>query len=131
MSDTQSIVARYALFQVPELLLVGIGLVALAGLGAVTVNVAWLLLGAWIVKEVVLFPFVRRAYEPSDPSGIAHLIGVDATVTGRLNPNGRVRIGPESWTARLPTGSVPAEVGATVCVKSVEGLTLHVELPES
>jgi membrane protein implicated in regulation of membrane protease activity len=131
VSDTRSVVARYALFQVPELLLVGIGLVALTGLGVVTVNVAWLLLGAWILKEVVLFPFVRRAYEPSDPSGSAYLIGVDATVTQRLNPNGRVRIGPGSWAARLPAGSAPAEVGATVCVKSVEGLTLHVDLSES
>ena len=39
-----------------------------------------------------------------------------------------VRIGPELWTAHLEAGSDPAEVGTTVCVKSVEGLTLHVAL---
>ena len=96
------------------------------GLGYVTISVAWLLLAVWIVKEIVLFPFVRGAYELSDPSGTAHLIGRDAVVIARLDPAGRVRIGPESWAARLPVGSTPADVDSTVCVKSVEGLTLHV-----
>lgn len=126
MSVSPGLVARYALFQLPELLLVGLGLVVLTTLDVVTLDVAWLLLGAWCFKEVVLFPFVRRAYEPSEPSATNHLLGVDAIVLERLDPVGRVRIGPESWAARLPAGSVPAEVGTTVCVKSVEGLTLHV-----
>lgn len=127
MTATRTVVARYALFQVPELLLVAIGLAALIGTGVLTMNVAALLLAAWIVKEVVLFPFVRRAYEPSDPTGTAGLVGAEAVVTERLDPAGRVRIGPETWAARLRVGSLPAEVGTAVCVKSVEGLTLHVD----
>jgi membrane protein implicated in regulation of membrane protease activity len=126
VSASRTVVARYTLFQLPELLLVVIALTALVGLGVVSRDVAWLRGGLWVVKEIVLFPFVRRAYEPSDPSATTSLVGANAIVTERLDPTGRVRIGPETWVAKLPVASEPVEVGATVGVKSVEGLTLHV-----
>ncbi len=131
MSDLRTVVSRYVLFQLPELLLVGMALLVLVGLNVLTANLGWLLLALWLLKEVVLFPFVRRAYEPSDPSGTAPLLGATGVVTRRLDLAGTVRIGPELWTARLEAGSDPAEVGTTVCVKSVEGLTLHVALEGS
>lgn len=123
-------ISRYVLFQLPELLLVGMALMLLVGLGVLTVNVGWLLFALWIAKEVVLFPLVRRAYEPSDPSATAPLVGATAIVIDRLDLTGTVRVGPELWTARLEPGNEPADVGSTVCVKSVEGMTLHV-VPEN
>jgi membrane protein implicated in regulation of membrane protease activity len=128
MSGLRTVLSRYVLFQLPELLLVGMALLILVGLNVLTVNLGWLLLAVWLLKEVVLFPFVRRAYEPSDPSGTARLLGATGVVIQRLDLAGTVRVGPELWTARLEAGSDPAEVGTTVCVKSVEGLTLHVAL---
>ncbi|MEE2675107.1 MAG: NfeD family protein [Myxococcota bacterium] len=121
-----TVLSRYLLFQLPELVLVGVALLLLVGLNVLAANVGWLLLGVWFVKEVVLFPFVRRAYEPSDPSGTASMVGATAVVINRLDLAGTVRIGPELWAACLDAGSEPAEVGATVRVKSVKGLTLHV-----
>ncbi len=126
----RNVLSRYALFQLPELVLVGMALLILVGLNVLTADVGWLLLALWLLKEIVLFPFVRRAYESSDPSGAAPLLGATGTVINRLDLAGTVRIGPELWTARLEAGSDPVEVGTTVCVKSVEGLTLHVA-PES
>lgn len=121
-----AVLSRYLLFQLPELVLVGVALLLLVGLNVLAANVGWLLLGVWFVKEVVLFPFVRRAYEPSDPSGTASMVGATAVVINRLDLAGTVRIGPELWAACLDAGSEAAEVGATVRVKSVKGLTLHV-----
>jgi len=121
-----AVLSRYLLFQLPELVLVGVALLLLVGLNVLAANVGWLLLGVWFVKEVVLFPFVRGAYEPSDPSGTASMLGATAVVINRLDLAGTVRIGPELWAACLDAGSEPAEVGATVRVKSVQGLTLHV-----
>ena len=121
-----TVLSRYLLFQLPELVLVGVALLLLVGLNVLAANVGWLLLGVWFVKEVVLFPFVRRAYEPSDPSGTASMVGATAVVINRLDLAGTVRIGAELWAACLDAGSEPAEVGATVRVKSVKGLTLHV-----
>ena len=125
-SGLRIVLSRYVLFQLPELVLVGAALLVLVALNVFSANVGWLLLALWLVKEVVLFPFVRRAYEPSDPSGVASLVGATAVVINRLDLAGTVRIGPELWAACLEAGSDPAEVGATVRVKSVKGLTLHV-----
>jgi membrane protein implicated in regulation of membrane protease activity len=101
----------------------------LAGVRFEIVSEAWagILCGGWILKEIVLFPFVRSAYETSDPNATSNLIGKLAVVTKRLEPRGTVRLGPELWGARIAAGLEPVETGARVCVKSVEGLTLHVE----
>jgi membrane protein implicated in regulation of membrane protease activity len=125
-SSLRRVVSRYIRCQLPEGLLVSLVVLLLVGLGVVSVNVGWLLLALWLGKEVVLFPFVRRAYEPSDPSGVASLLGVTGVVINRLDPAGTVRIGPELWTACLEVASEVAEVGTPVRVESIEGLTLHV-----
>ena len=125
-SGFASVLSRYLLFQLPELVLVGLVLLVLVGLDVLGAGLAWALLALWLVKEVVLFPFVRGAYEPSDPSGVASLLGATGVVTDRLDLAGTVRVGPELWSARLEAGSDPVEVGAAVRVVSVEGLRLTV-----
>ena len=124
------IVGRYILFQIPELLLAAFGLVLLVALDVLAVRWGWILFALWIGKEVVLFPLVRKAYEPSDPGASSRLAGVTGVVIDRLDPEGRVRVGPELWRARLAVGSAPAEPGQHVRVTSVEGLTLCVERQE-
>ena len=121
------VVGRYTLFQLPEMTIVGIALVA--GVEYEVVSPLWarILFAAWIVKEIALFPFVRAAYEPSDPNVASLLIGRFGIVTARLDPRGSVRIGSELWRACVDSSSDPVEEGCRVCVKSVEGLTLHVE----
>ena len=121
-----SVLSRYLLFQLPELVLVGLVLLALVGLDVLGTGLAWGLLALWLVKEIVLFPFVRRAYEPSDPSGVGSLLGATGVVIDRLDLEGTVRVGPELWAACLEAASDPAEVGATVRVISVDGLRLTV-----
>jgi membrane protein implicated in regulation of membrane protease activity len=128
--DTASlrrVAARYALFQLPELVIASAVLLLLVRLELLTPGWGWASFGLWLLKEAALFPLLRRAYEPSDPSGAARLVGVIGIATGRLDPQGTVRIGAELWTARLASGSRPVEPGERVCVKAVEGLTLHVE----
>jgi membrane protein implicated in regulation of membrane protease activity len=73
---------------------------------------------------------VRRAYEPSGPSGTDALIGAIGVVTSPLHDNGYVRIGPEFWRARSMPGVEPAEVGAAVRVGAVDGFMLLVERVE-
>ena len=130
-SDSRSallpVVLRYSLYQLPELALGAIVLLVLLRLDLLSPAGGWVLLGVWILKEIALFPLVRRAYEPGDPSGTASMIGRAAIVTERLDREGTVRVGPELWWACLPPGAEPAEKGAEVTVRAVEGLTLHVE----
>lgn len=121
------VVGRYVLFQLPELVIVCGALAAGVVYGVVSETWGLVLVGIWLLKEVVLFPFVRQAYESSDPAATSLLVGKRAVVTERLDPGGRVRIGPELWRACLAPGAEPVDPGGIVCVRSVEGLTLHVE----
>lgn len=88
---------------------------------------AWTLAGLWLVKDLVLFPFVRIAYESTEHDPGASLLGVEAIAEEPLAPVGRVRLGAELWRARLrdPGSRVPS--GTRIRVVRLEGLTLIVE----
>ena len=57
-------------------------------------------------------------------TGPEAMVGERAEVIAPCNPDGRVRIRGEIWSARC---SSPVAVGETVRVASVDGLTLGVE----
>jgi membrane protein implicated in regulation of membrane protease activity len=56
--------------------------------------------------------------------GINTILGLGAVVVEPCTPWGRVRLQGETWQAR---SDVAVDPGARVRVRSVEGLTLHVE----
>jgi len=56
--------------------------------------------------------------------GTNTILGLAAVVVEPCTPWGRVRLHGETWQAR---SEVAVEPGARVRVRSVEGLTLHVE----
>jgi len=56
--------------------------------------------------------------------GAEALVGVKARVVERCDPMGKVAVGGEIWNARC---DIAAEVGETVCVSGLQGLTLLVE----
>jgi membrane protein implicated in regulation of membrane protease activity len=124
-------VAKYILFQLPELAVVcalaigarsWVGLPDWAAAGIVAV---------WVVKDVVMFPFVRIAYQPGSREGGASLVGARGTAQDTLRPSGYVRISAELWRAELPRGAPPVEPGDRIRVLGVRGLTLVVEPDES
>jgi len=120
------VLGKYLLFQLP-------GWAAVAG-GAFAAH-RWLGLSealaagavaAWMLKDAVLFPFVRDAYEVEPRRPGAHLEGRLAVAEEALAPQGLVRLGAELWRARLAPGSPPVARGGRVRVEAVEGLTLRV-----
>lgn len=120
---------RYLLFQVP-----GWGLAALALAAAVRwweLPLAWALAGfaTWLAKDAVLYPIVRRAYEPDGraPHGPIGEHGVAETA---VDGEGRVRVGPERWRARRAAGGAPIPPGARVRVVRLVGHELEVELEQ-
>jgi membrane-bound ClpP family serine protease len=56
--------------------------------------------------------------------GAEALVGVEARVVERCSPSGKAAIRGEVWNARCEDG---AEVGETVTVRGLQGLTLLVE----
>ena len=117
--------ARYLFAQVPGWLIVAIGAVVASSYGA-DPRLAWTIAAAWVVKDLVAYPFVRRAYERTR-SSTETLIGTVGVVRDTLAPSGWVTIRGEVWRAELDAGSPePVPTGRKVRVQSVEGRTLRV-----
>jgi membrane protein implicated in regulation of membrane protease activity len=121
---------RYCLFQLPGALAVTGLLVLFVHWWGLAPRLAAAFLVIWLLKDLALYPFLRKAYEPRSGGGADALLGAVATARGRLDPEGYVRVGHELWRARVRRGAV--EPGDAVRVVEVQGLTLVVEraLPE-
>ncbi len=63
-------IARYTLFQIPDLILLGLGLAAAVRWWNLPVFAADGLLAAWVAKDVVMYPILRVAYEGGGYSGV-------------------------------------------------------------
>jgi len=80
------------------------------------------LAGVWEIAQA--FATIRWSQRRRARVGAEALAGVTARVVTRCAPNGRVSVGGEIWNARCDEG---ADVGETVRVSGVQGLTLVVE----
>lgn len=120
------VVGKYLLFQVPSWAVAAVLAAAAVDRFDVSAPWAWGLAGAWVVKDLALFPFVRRAYEPGDSTPGASLVGLRGVATEALDPSGYVRLGSELWRATLAQGVEAVPQGGSVRVRSVRGLTLVV-----
>lgn len=84
-----------------------------------------LVLGAGIVAEVGEIVWGRRLARRWRPkTGAEAMVGMHAEVVSALHPVGQVRVNGELWEA---TSTASADVGETVVVRGMNGLTLVVE----
>ena len=56
------VLARYTLFQIPDLILLGLARVVAVRWWGLSLPAAWLIFAFWIVKDIVLYPVIRIAY---------------------------------------------------------------------
>ncbi len=131
MSADRRVLARYTLFQIPDLILMGLGLAAAVHWWKLPVVAAYALFGLWIVKDIAMFPLLRVAYQTDGSSVADRLDGALGVVTRPLNPTGYVSVASELWSAEVSIESAPVAVGSTVRVVSIRGLTLLVEVNHS
>ena len=104
-----SIYIRYILLNIPGLAAVILILIIIQHWIALPV---WLFLSItafWVVKDMVLFPFVWRAY--------------DSGRSGRS----RSMVRGELWRAEIIDDGPPVEMGQPVKIVKMDGLTLFVE----
>jgi membrane protein implicated in regulation of membrane protease activity len=122
-APTSRVLLRYLRFHLPGLLVVVGALAAAVRWWNLPRDLAAAGVALWLLKDVVLFPLLRSAYEPdgsgAPPRPIGELgVAIDA---------GWVRVGPELWRARRAGGAPALQPGARVRVVAVDGLELEVE----
>jgi len=121
---------RYLLLQAPGWAAVALASEVLHRWIGVSRGLGAAVLGAWVLKDLLLFPWVRKAYEVGDSEAARRIVGARGTVARRLAPDGWIRVGGELWRATTQPGSV-LEAGTDVMIVDVDGLELRVELAES
>ncbi len=122
---------RYWLFQLPGWMVTSLVLYGFHQWFELPLWAAGAVMILLVVKDAVLFPFLRHAYDANVKTGVEQLIGQTAVVREDLSPDGMVLIRGELWRARLRdrVGSAPA--GSAVRVESGKGLTLMVSATQT
>ena len=121
-----TIATRYWLFQIPGFV---ITIAVLFGLRRWIDYPIWagvLVMALLVVKDAILYPFLKPGYERDVKTGIARLVGSQGIVKQTLQPDGFIQIAGELWKARASQdgGSIP--VGVRVSIDSADGMTLIV-----
>ncbi len=118
---------RYGLLNIPGLAAVVLIQIIIQYWVVLPVWLFWSIIVFWIVKDVVLFPFVWRAYDWERPGRSRSMIGEHGIARERLAPSGYVQIHGELWRAEITGDGPPIEKGQSVKIVNMEGLTLFVE----
>lgn len=114
------------MLNIPELAAVVLILIVIEHWVVLPVWLFWSIIGFWIVKDALLFPFVWRAYDWNRSGQSGSMIGAQGIATQSLAPSGYVRIRGELWRAERIGKGPPIEAGQIVRVEKMEGLTVFV-----
>jgi membrane protein implicated in regulation of membrane protease activity len=101
---------RYILLQLPGAVLLVIALILARRWIDIPAWLFWGLIVLWVGKDVVLFPFVRKAYEPQEDGN--PMVGARGVAVEKLAPSGFIRIGGELWKAEAANRHRAIEAGA-------------------
>ena len=118
---------RYVLFQVPGWALAALAVVLLREWADVSVWAAVGIFAIWVIKDFLLFPFLRSAYELETRTGAERLIGEHGVAVERLDPGGYIRVRGELWRAETVPPGDPVPEGSRVTIHAARGLTLVVQ----
>ena len=121
------VVIKYALFQIPGLVLLVLILILIRQWVDFSPWFFWGSVFIWIVKDAVLFPFVWRAYDWSRSRDVHSLVGTEGIVEKRLAPSGYIRVHGELWQAEMIKEGPPIEKGEGVRIQGIRGLVLLVQ----
>jgi membrane-bound ClpP family serine protease len=123
---TLGIVVKYFLLQLPGQLSLALILILFRQWVEIPAYLTWALIGFWIGKDIFLFPFLWRFYDPNQYPNRFRMVGRKGLALTLLNPGGYVRVRGERWQAYIAAGQAPIDKGEAICVEAVNGLRLTV-----
>ncbi len=118
---------RYWLFQIPGIALTAALLAIAAAWFDLPIWACGAILAAWIAKDALLYPFLKRAYESGAAVGPERLIGSAGVAAQTLDPQGYVKVGAELWRARSASRIRAGEPVSVAGVATSEAMILIVE----
>lgn len=121
------ILTTYILLQLPALFIIASIMIFLYHWSNLAGWIVWAVIGVWLTKDIVLFPFVWPAFDFKRRRGANEIIGEHGWTVDRLNPSGYVRMRGELWKAELANHSLPVGRNSPIKVINLRGLTLIVE----
>lgn len=86
----------------------------------------WSLFGFWVAKDIFMFPFLWRFYDPNQYPDRFQMIGRRGFALTRLNPDGYVQVRGERWRAGTYEKQVSIEPGQEIRIEAIDGLKLTV-----
>ena len=113
---------RYTAFQIPGWIIASVGGWWLH----YSLNVPAWISASILVKDYVLYPVLRFAYEADSRQRIEHLIGIHGTAVESLDPNGYIRVHGELWQATSEGTDTAVIAGTNVTVIGTHGMVLIV-----
>lgn len=120
------ILLKYSLIQLPGVAFVVLLLMLVQQWVAIPSWLKWGLVGLWVAKDIIFYPFVWRAYDWDNPKDRNPMIGLRGITKDRLNPSGYISVRGELWKARVMEEGLTIEKGENVFVLGAKGLTLIV-----
>ncbi|MBW1809875.1 MAG: NfeD family protein [Deltaproteobacteria bacterium] len=121
------VLLTYSLFQLPELGLIVLGLLAVRYWFELSDWIFWAIIIGWVGKDIVLFPFVRKSFDDAHQGHPYSLVGLQGVVQRKLSPSGMVRIKNELWRAVLKGDGPVVGEGSKIRVVDQQNLILLVE----
>ncbi|HEX9787695.1 MAG TPA: NfeD family protein, partial [Candidatus Binatia bacterium] len=80
----------------------------------------------WLLKDLLLYPFLRRAYETDVKAGSAALVGAKGVAEEELAPHGYIRVRGELWRAVASPPDQVVNAGAVVEIVGADGMRVFV-----
>ena len=80
----------------------------------------------WILKDILIFPFVWKAYSHKDRDKSKTILNQHGVAVDSINPKGFVKINGEIWQAELVEPNDPINQGQPIEVVEIDGLKLKV-----
>jgi membrane protein implicated in regulation of membrane protease activity len=117
---------RYVLLMIPGTIVLTLILFLIRHWVAVPAWFFWVFISIWIVKDVVMFPFVWRSHDTRRPGISRSMIGERGIVKECLDPSGYIQVAGELWWAEKSDEGPPIKEGEFVRVQKIEGLKLYV-----
>ncbi|MHB8773446.1 MAG: NfeD family protein [Syntrophales bacterium] len=122
----KDVLVRYVLFQVPDVLILTLVFWALRQWTSVPTWLMWGVILCWVLKDILLFPFIWSAFEAVSADARQALVGAEGVSVEELDPSGYIRVHGVLWRAQVIEPGTVVRKGDPVVVQGVEGFLIKV-----